>query len=88
MYAHYTVLPINNLHLQIDLPAEFANYSEAEIIILPVVKKTQPAKKTLSINQLNQFFAELPKLADDADTFATDLKMIRQQLPLESNQWD
>ena len=88
MYAHHAVLPINNLHLQIDLPAEFANYTEAEIIILPIVKKTQPAKKTLSIKQLNQFFAQLPKLAEEMDAFATDLKMIRQQLPLEANQWD
>jgi hypothetical protein len=52
------------------------------------VKKTQPAKKTLSIKQLNQFFAQLPKLADDVNAFAEDLKIIRQQLPLESNQWD
>ena len=41
MYAHHTILPINNLHLQIDLPAEFANYTEAEIIVLPVIKKVQ-----------------------------------------------
>lgn len=88
MYAHHTVLPIHNLYLKIDLPAEFANYTEAEIIILPVVKKMQPAKKGLSIKELNQFFTELPKLADDADVFATDLKTIRQQLPLEANQWD
>jgi hypothetical protein len=88
MYAHHTVLPINNLHLDIDLPAEFANYTEAEIIILPVIKKTQPAKKTLFINQLNHFFAQLPNLADDVSTFAADLKTIRQQLPLESSQWD
>lgn len=87
MYAHHAVLPINDLHLQIDLPAEFAGYTEAEVIILPVIKKTQPTKKTLSIHQLNQFFAELPTL-DDAEAFESDLKNIRQQLPLESNQWD
>jgi hypothetical protein len=88
MYAHHTVLPINNLHLQIDLPAEFANYTEAEVIILPVIKKTQLAKKTLFINQLNQFFAQLPNLTDDACAFAADLKTIRQQLPLETDSWD
>jgi hypothetical protein len=88
MYAHHAVLPINDLHLQIDLPAEFASYTEAEVIILPVIKKTLSTKKTLSIHQLNQFFAELPTLDDDADTFASDLKSIRQQLPLEFNPWD
>ena len=88
MNAHHAVLPIHNLHLQIDLPAEFANYTEAEIIVLPVVKKTQSAKKSLSVNELNRFFAELPKLDDDAEVFAADLNIIRQQLPVESNQWD
>ncbi len=88
MYAHHTVLPINNLHLQIDLPAEFANYTEAEIIVLPVIKKVQPMKKSLSVSQLNQFFTELPKLAEETDAFAADLKTIRQSVPLESNQWD
>lgn len=88
MYAHHAVLPINNLNLNIDLPAEFAGYTEAEIIILPITQKTQATKKTLSIKQLNQFFAQLPKLADEMDGFAEDLKAIRQQLPLEVNQWD
>lgn len=87
MYAHHAVLPINDLHLQIDLPAEFASYTEAEVIILPVIKKTPSTKQTLSINELNQFFAELPTL-DDTDAFESDLKNIRQQLPLESNSWD
>lgn len=87
MYAHHAVLPINDLHLQIDLPAEFASYTEAEVIILPVIKKIPPTQKTLSIHQLNQFFAELPTL-DDAEAFASDLKNIRQQLPLEANPWD
>jgi hypothetical protein len=87
MYAHHAVLPINDLHLQIDLPAEFASCTEAEVIILPVIKKTPSTKKTLSIHQLNQFFAEFPKL-DDAEAFESDLKNIRQQLPLESNPWD
>lgn len=88
MYAHYTVLPINNLHLQIDLPAEFAHYTEAEIIVLPVIKSMQTNTKTLQISQLNQFFAQLPKLAEETDSFAADLKNIRQHLPLETNQWD
>lgn len=88
MYAHHTVLPINNLHLQIGLPAEFANYTEAEIIVLPVIKKVQPMKKSLSVSQLNQFFTELPKLAEETDAFAADSKTIRQSVPLESNQWD
>lgn len=88
MNAHHAVLPIHNLHLQIDLPAEFAHYAEAEIIVLPVVKKTPFTKKTLLVNELNQFFSELPKLDDDADAFSADLNAIRQRLPVESNQWD
>lgn len=36
MYAHRTIQPLNGLHVQFDLPAEFANCQTAEIIVLPV----------------------------------------------------
>jgi len=36
MYAHRTIETITNLHIQIDLPAEFAHCHQAEIIMLPM----------------------------------------------------
>ena len=40
MYAHRLIQPLNGLHVQFDLPPEFADCQEAEIIVLPV----KPAK--------------------------------------------
>ena len=37
MYAHHAVLPVNDLHVQIDLPAEFINCQSVEIIVLPAI---------------------------------------------------
>lgn len=45
MYAHRTIEPISSLHIQFDLPAEFANCKEAEVIVLPVLSST-PAPKS------------------------------------------
>ncbi|CAK0767909.1 conserved hypothetical protein [Gammaproteobacteria bacterium] len=36
MYAHRTIETITNLHIQIDLPTEFAHCQQAEIIVLPI----------------------------------------------------
>jgi len=36
MYEHRTIQRLNNLHVQFDLPPEFAGCTEAEIIVLPV----------------------------------------------------
>ncbi len=36
MYAHRTIQRLNNLHVQFDLPPEFAGCTEVEIIVLPV----------------------------------------------------
>jgi hypothetical protein len=36
MYAHRIIQPLNGLHLQLDLPPEFAGCQEAEIIVLPI----------------------------------------------------
>jgi hypothetical protein len=36
MYAHRTIETIKDLHVEIDLPAEFANCQQAEIIVLPI----------------------------------------------------
>jgi hypothetical protein len=57
--------------------------------VLPI-NPSSPAttKASLKINQLNELFAKIPKLAEEADSFSDDLKTIRQQLPLETSQWD
>lgn len=44
MYAHRTIQPLDGLHVQIDLPPEFAGCREAEIIVLPTKPATTPAK--------------------------------------------
>lgn len=36
MYAHRIIQPLDGLHVQFDLPPEFAGCQEAEIIVLPV----------------------------------------------------
>ncbi|NEX23091.1 hypothetical protein G3480_22795 [Thiorhodococcus mannitoliphagus] len=35
MFAHRTIQPIKSLHIEIELPPEFADYQEAEVIVLP-----------------------------------------------------
>ncbi|WP_200240714.1 hypothetical protein [Lamprobacter modestohalophilus] len=35
MFAHRTIQPIEALHIEIELPPEFADYQEAEVIVLP-----------------------------------------------------
>lgn len=35
MYAHRMIQTLNSLHVQFDLPPEFANCERAEIIVLP-----------------------------------------------------
>lgn len=88
MYAHHAVLPIKNQHIQIDLPAEFADCQEAEIIVLPRNKRSTTAQSSLKISSLNQLFAQLPKLGEDCAVFAEELNAIRQQIPLETSAWD
>jgi antitoxin (DNA-binding transcriptional repressor) of toxin-antitoxin stability system len=46
-----------------------------------------PPDSPLKVNNLNQFFAELPPLGKDADDFANDLARIRNQVPLEQIKW-
>ncbi len=40
MYAHRTIQQLSNLHVQFDLPPEFVRYTEAEIIVLPIVSSS------------------------------------------------
>lgn len=37
MYAHRTIQHLNGLHVQLELPSEFADCQEAEIIVLPII---------------------------------------------------
>ena len=46
-----------------------------------------PPDSPLKVENLNQFFAELPSLGKDADDFANDLSRIRNQVPLEQIKW-
>lgn len=43
MYAHRIIQPLKDLHVQFDLPPEFAGCQAAEIIVLPVQPITPPA---------------------------------------------
>ena len=36
MYAHCVIQPLNSLQVQFDLPPEFTDCREAEIIVLPI----------------------------------------------------
>jgi antitoxin (DNA-binding transcriptional repressor) of toxin-antitoxin stability system len=55
-----------------------------------VIARLTPAEKTpaLTIGELNAFLRSLPKLDDDADEFAKDMRAIRAQFPSESDTWD
>ena len=42
MFAHRTIQPIESLHIDIELPPEFANYQEAEVLVLPATIPSAP----------------------------------------------
>lgn len=42
MFAHRAIQPIEALHIDIELPPEFADYQAAEIIILPAPTVSAP----------------------------------------------
>ena len=44
MYAHRTVKTISNLHIEVDLPTEFADCKTAEVIVLPIQSENTVAK--------------------------------------------
>ena len=69
MYAHRIIQPLNNLHVQFDLPPEFAGCQVAEIIVLPV---HSPVSDSLSWEQRVRNLAgtlsdDFPKNIDQAD---------------------
>lgn len=66
MYAHRTIQPLTGLHIEIDLPAEFSDYDEAEVIVLPVVRQ----KPAMSWEEKVRSFAGI--LGDDFPDDITD----------------
>ncbi len=54
-----------------------------------VIARISPAssESPLKVKNLNRLFSELPSLGKDAEAFAKDLEDIRNQIPLEKNQW-
>lgn len=62
----------------LDLPAD------AEVRV--TVEYLPPAP--LTVGDLNAFLRSLPKLGDDAEEFAKDIRAIRAEFPAEKNPWD
>ena len=55
-----------------------------------VVARLEPVTapmKGIPVKDLNQVFAELPNLGEDAATFADELEAVRNSVPLESDPW-
>jgi antitoxin (DNA-binding transcriptional repressor) of toxin-antitoxin stability system len=54
-----------------------------------VIAYLTPARpqSPLKVRDLNAFFQRLPKLEEDADAFAADLRAIRSELPAEADPW-
>ena len=48
MFAHRTIQKLNDLHLQIDLPVEFSDIKEAEVIVLPVMSAIKNSESWLA----------------------------------------
>ncbi|NEX21699.1 hypothetical protein G3480_15500 [Thiorhodococcus mannitoliphagus] len=44
MFAHRSIQPIEALHIEIDLPPEFADCREAEVIVLPARSESASKK--------------------------------------------
>lgn len=55
-----------------------------------VVARITPAgpSSPLKVRDLNQFLQSLPKLGDDAEAFADDVRAVRREFPAEANPWD
>ncbi len=55
-----------------------------------VIARISPvsSESPLKVRDLNNLFANLPSLGEDAEAFAKDLTEIRKQIPPEHNQWD
>jgi antitoxin (DNA-binding transcriptional repressor) of toxin-antitoxin stability system len=54
-----------------------------------IIARLSPANplSPIQVKELNQFFAQLPSLDDDAESFAKDIKTIRQEMAKEQDPW-
>lgn len=55
------------------------------LVIACISPAGRPAR--LTVQQLNEFLATLPKLAGDAESFSDDIRAIRRDFPAEANPW-
>ena len=55
-----------------------------------ILARLTPAEPSslLTVGGLNSFLSGLPRLGDDADEFAKDIRKIRTEAPPEENPWD
>ena len=55
-----------------------------------VIARLTPAtpRSPLTVGELNAFLRRLPKLGDDVDRFAADVREIRAKFPAEAQSWD
>ena len=55
-----------------------------------VIARLTPAepRSRVTVGELNGFLRSLPRLGDDAATFAQDVRHIRAEFPAEVNPWD
>ena len=44
MFAHRAIRPIHGRRLEIELPEEFAECSQAEVIVLPMAQEPRPSQ--------------------------------------------
>lgn len=73
---------VNRVHSEgISIDVEQDNYVIARIT--PVGPQS-----SLKVRDLNTFLQSLPKLGDDAESFAEDVSVIRRNFPAEANPWD
>lgn len=52
-----------------------------------IVARLSPVGRRLQASDLPRFFASLPSLGDNAESFARDLERIRRELPREPDPW-
>jgi hypothetical protein len=69
MYAHRTIETIKDLLVQIDLPAEFADCRQAEIIVLPIPSNAadQVTWETQVLSLAGTLSDDFPDDIDDSD---------------------
>ena len=55
-----------------------------------VIARLTPARphSPLTIGGLKEFLGQLPSLGEDSDGFASDVRAIRAEFPMEANPWD